>query len=109
MCCWNLHFDTQEPVMTAEPAPSMHELLGEDPPKNWGKWGDDDEVGALKYLDAAQVLRGIQYVKSGEVFTLQIPMGDPHGDPVFPGRQSYKRENVRYELSLDLGPVGDPD
>ena len=31
-------------------APSMNELLGADTPKNWGKWGPDDEVGALNYL-----------------------------------------------------------
>ena len=27
-------------------APAMNELLGADTPKNWGKWGPDDEVGA---------------------------------------------------------------
>ena len=26
-------------------APSMNELLGADAPKNWGKWGPDDELG----------------------------------------------------------------
>ena len=30
--------------------PTMDEVLKE-APKNWGKWGDDDEVGALNYLD----------------------------------------------------------
>lgn len=95
--------------MTTENVPTMHELLGEDAPKNWGKWGADDEVGALNYLDAAQVLRGVQHVKSGEVFTLQIPMGHPHGDPVFPGRESIKRENVLDESSWDPGKEGAPE
>ena len=27
-------------------APAMNDLLGADTPKNWGKWGPDDEVGA---------------------------------------------------------------
>lgn len=63
-------------------------------PKNWGKWGADDEVGALNYLDQAQVLRGIQSVRQGKVFTLQIPMGYPGGDPVWPGREGAKRINV---------------
>ena len=45
--------------------PAMRELLGEDAPSNWGKWGPDDEVGALNYLDAVQVLRGAQYIRSG--------------------------------------------
>ena len=38
-------------------APAMNDLLGADTPKNWGKWGPDDEVGALNYLDAEEVLR----------------------------------------------------
>lgn len=74
--------------------PSMGELLGADTPKNWGKWGDDDEVGSLNYLDSAQVLRGVASVRQGQVFTLQCPMGHPHGDPVFPGRSGIEREMV---------------
>jgi len=54
-------------------------------PKNWNKWGKNDNTGALHYLDKAQTLRGIKAVQSGERFTLQIPM--VHGiGPVFPGR-----------------------
>ena len=26
--------------------------------KNWGKWGEEDEVGALNYLTAEEVFRG---------------------------------------------------
>ncbi len=29
----------------ATPAPDLEDVL-KDSPKNWGKWGDDDEVGA---------------------------------------------------------------
>ena len=25
-------------------------------PSNWGKWGKDDQIGSLNYLDAGQVL-----------------------------------------------------
>src|SRR5690606_35161093 len=64
-----------EDNMTEVNAPAMRELLGENTPSNWGKWGPDDELGALNYLDAAEVLRGVQHVKSGETFTLQIHMG----------------------------------
>ena len=38
--------------------PAMAQILGADAPTNWGKWGPDDELGALNYLDAAEVLRG---------------------------------------------------
>jgi kynurenine formamidase len=63
-------------------------------PTNWGRWGSADEVGALNFLDAAQVLRGIAAVRSGKTFTLQIPMGHERGDPVWPGRKQAHRVNV---------------
>lgn len=89
-------------------APAMSEVLGQDAPNNWGKWGDDDELGSLNYLDAKEVLRGAQHIRTGEVFTLQTQMGHPHGDPVFPGRESIQRENVLDESSWDAGGDG-PD
>lgn len=55
-------------------------------PDNWGRWGDDDELGALNFLTAAEVLRGVGHVRSGKVFTLGIPIGSAGGDPVWPGR-----------------------
>ncbi|WP_217351442.1 cyclase family protein [Aquisalimonas sp. 2447] len=67
------------------PESSVMERLQENQPNNWGKWGDDDHVGALNYLSDDEVLRGAQAIRSGKTFTLQIPM--THGDgPVFPGR-----------------------
>src|SRR5690606_39773528 len=90
-------------------APAMRELLGEDTPTNWGKWGPDDEVGCLNYLDAGEVLRGIRHVRTGEVFTLQTPMGHPKGDPVFPGRESIDRENILDESSWGPGKEDAPD
>lgn len=61
------------------------EKLQADMPKNWGKWGANDQIGALNYLDDAQALRAVKAVKQGKKFTLQLPM--IHGvGPVFPGR-----------------------
>jgi kynurenine formamidase len=77
----------------APATPSAKALL-EGLPNNWGRWGEDDEVGALNYLDAAQVLRGVAAIRSGRVFTLQVPMGHPKGDPVWPGRKQAHRVNV---------------
>lgn len=79
--------------MTEKTPPSAEELL-KDMPKNWGRWGPDDEVGALNFLTREEVLRGIQAVKQGKTFTLQIPMGHPKGDPVWPGRNPAQRMNV---------------
>ena len=69
---------------------SVSELLAGSP-SNWGKWGPDDEVGALNYLTASVILSSLSSVRQGKVFTLQMPMADPKGDPVFPGRVGAQR------------------
>jgi kynurenine formamidase len=74
-------------------APAVGQLL-KDMPKNWGRWGAEDEVGSLNFLTQAEVLRGIGSVKSGKTFTLQVQMGHPKGDPVWPGRNQAQRINV---------------
>lgn len=81
----------------------MSQTLGQllrDAPTNWGKWGPDDELGCLNYLDAAQVLRGAAEIREGRVLTLGAPIAHPGGDPAFPGlgREAPSRKN-----SLDYG------
>ncbi|WP_312720996.1 cyclase family protein [Mobilicoccus sp.] len=80
----------------------MTEIL-KDAPSNWGKWGADDEVGALNYLTSEEVMRGIRSVRSGRVFTLQRMIGDPKGDPVWPGRSPAVRIQVLDESDWDEG------
>lgn len=79
--------------MAAGEAPYVGDLL-KDSPTNWGKWGPDDEVGALNYLGPAEVLAAVRLVRSGKVFTLQVPMGAPGGDPVWPGRRGCERYQI---------------
>lgn len=67
------------------------QTLLQDLPTNWGRWGDDDEIGCLNYLTPEEVLRGVAQVKSGKVFTLGVKMGAPGGDPVWPGRSGATR------------------
>ena len=81
--------------------PTMTELL-RDAPNNWDKWGAKDEVGALNYLTEREVLHGVTHVRSGSVFTLQRLIGDPQGDPVWPGRQAAERTMVLDESSWDV-------
>ena len=49
--------------------------------RNWGRWGADDEVGALNFLGAANVLEAVKLIRSGRVFTLQAPMAEPTAAP----------------------------
>lgn len=74
----------------ADKQQTLDELLA-DLPKNWGRWGDDDEIGSLNYLTSKEVLEGIKEVSEGKVFTLGLPMGSPSGDPVWPGRAQATR------------------
>src|SRR5215470_6070083 len=55
-------------------------------PKNWGRWGADDEIGALNFLTNEEVLRGIRAVKQGKTFMLGVPVARPQGDPLHPIR-----------------------
>ena len=80
-------------------------------PDNWGRWGEDDEVGTLNYLDGNQAFCGMRAAMQGpkeeiEWFTLQPPYdgdvipnqpsGDATepGDPVFPTREPARRDQV---------------
>ncbi|MFK0206286.1 cyclase family protein [Agrobacterium sp. NPDC090283] len=63
-------------------------------PSNWGRWGTDDEVGALNFLTNTEVLRAARAIRQGKVFTCGEVIGNPKGDPMWPGRSPTKRETV---------------
>lgn len=72
----------------------MSQLLANSP-SNWGRWGEDDEVGSLNFLTPEVVLSAATTVKQGKVFTCGEQIGNPEGDPMWPGRLPTVRENVR--------------
>ena len=86
-----------------------------DMPDNWGRWGEEDELGMLNELGSEEMFRGMQAVVRGgpenvERFTLQTPITgeavdalvDPEvdfpttdtGDPAFPGRPPARKDNT---------------
>ncbi|KXP09484.1 metal-dependent hydrolase [Tsukamurella pulmonis] len=81
-------------------APALGDLLAE-APSNWGKWGPHDEVGSLNYLGPEQAVAAAALVRSGKVFTLQRLIGDPKGDPVWPGRSPAVRTQIMDEATWD--------
>src|SRR3954447_19174812 len=92
---------------TSSRATTLTELLA-DLPRNWGRWGEDDEVGCLNFVTPEEVLRGVAQVKSGKVFTLGVPIGSPGGDPVWPGRSGAMRlmtQDRSYYTSGKLQPL----
>jgi kynurenine formamidase len=52
------------------------------------------------------VLAAVRLVSSGKVFTLQRAIGDPKGDPVWPGRTPAERTQVLDESNWDEGGSG---
>ena len=88
------------------PTPVGTQLAGS--PSNWGRWGADDELGALNLLDAAEVLRGVRAVRSGRTFTLGIPVADPGGDPIWPGRPPSRRFAVQDKATYGAGHAHAP-
>ena len=40
---------------------------------NWGRWGDDDVLGTLNFIDAAKRVEAAALVKTGEAFSLSQP------------------------------------
>jgi len=81
---------------------TLHSLLANSP-KNWNRWGPDDETGSLNFLTSAEVLRGARSVRQGKVFTLGERVADPRGDPVIPARSSAFRVNVMDKSYYDAG------
>jgi kynurenine formamidase len=46
-------------------------------------------------------MRGVRHIQKGEVFTLQRLIGDPKGDPVWPGRTPAERTQILDESNWD--------
>jgi kynurenine formamidase len=42
---------------------------------NWGRWGTEDQRGALNLIDGPTVLEALRRCRSGKVYSLAIPMG----------------------------------
>jgi kynurenine formamidase len=47
--------------------------------RNWGRWGPDDEVGTLNFVDDAARRRGAAAVVSGRAFALGLPLSEAEG------------------------------
>lgn len=100
--------------------------LLDDLPNNWGRWGKDDELGALNFLGSEEAFAGMRAAMQRgptgiERFTLQTPMtgeaidalvGEGNapttdtGDPMFPGRTPARRDNAADARTAEPYPGG---
>lgn len=67
---------------------------------NWGRWGTEDERGALNLLSPERVLAALQVCRTGVVYPLGLPIQARGSGPVFDYRGSPQR--------LTLMNHGDP-
>lgn len=74
--------------------------------RNWGRWGDDDEVGTLNLITDDVVKAAAKEIKTGRRLALGLPM-DENGPQMgaIPGRDNPKREMIM----VDTPFTGDPD
>jgi kynurenine formamidase len=43
---------------------------------NWGRWGPEDQLGTLNYIQPEDVIAAARLVRSGKVFSLSIPVDE---------------------------------
>jgi len=58
---------------------------------NWGRWGDDDERGALNLITQETVLSGLRAPKTGKVYSLGLPIQGFGSAPIFDFRNKPQR------------------
>jgi kynurenine formamidase len=66
--------------------------------RNWGRWGDDDQLGTLNFITPEKTLRALQSVRRGHRFSLAIPL-DAYGPW---GAHGYRRNPIHL-MTLDGG------
>jgi kynurenine formamidase len=73
--------------------------------RNWGRWGDDDEIGTINLITDDVVKAAAKEIKTGKRFALGIPM-DEDGPQMgaIPGRDNPVREMIMVDTPL----TGDP-
>src|SRR5436190_1268503 len=98
---------------TAKRPPSRRTLLSQDflalaaQVSNWGRWGDEDELGTLNLIDAAAVQRGAACVRTGLRYSLSLPL-DENGPQIggVPGRVNATRTMTHINAEFTGTPDG---
>jgi kynurenine formamidase len=74
--------------------------------RNWGRWGDDDQIGTLNFIDEAARRRGVGAVRSGKAFALGLPLSEAEGIQAgfIPGRVNPARSMIQVNEPLSPDP-----
>jgi kynurenine formamidase len=73
---------------------------------NWGRWGDDDELGTLNLVDDDARRRAVAAVRTGQAFALGLPLSEEEGIQagVVPGKSNPRRSMVMVNQPLSDDP-----
>jgi kynurenine formamidase len=74
---------------------------------NWGRWGDDDQLGTLNLIDGAARRRGVAAVVDGEAFPLGLPLSEAEGIQMgfIKGRVNPSRSMIQVNHPLTDDPA----
>lgn len=61
--------------------------------RNWGRWGDEDELGTLNFITRDKITESASMVRQGKVFSLQLPL-----DTKGPQTGAFGRVNAVHQM-----------
>lgn len=53
---------------------------------NWGRWGDDDQIGTLNNITPTDIIDAAKLIRKGKVFSLGLSLKEPIQSGLFGGR-----------------------
>jgi kynurenine formamidase len=75
--------------------------------RNWGRWGDDDQLGTLNLIDDAAVRRGLAAAVTGRRLSLAIPLSADGPQMGFiPGRENPTHTMIALHQRAQRGEAG---
>ena len=74
--------------------------------RNWGRWGPDDEIGTMNFVDDEARRRGAAAVVSGKAFALGLPLSAAEGIQAgfVKGRENPSRTMIQVNEALSPDP-----
>ena len=70
--------------------------------RNWGRWGDDDELGTLNLIDDEARRRGLACATTGRALSLALPLSKDGPQMGFvPGRINPELHPFSYPLTAE--------